>query len=294
MADNLDAFAPDVDLNAEPEAETPEPVVEQEVQQEVKEEPKVEEPKVEEQRPPKLVPLEALHESRAKEREWRQKAEAIEKDSQERFQKLEQRLEKLMNPPPPVPDFATDPAGHLQHQVAETKAELAAVRQNSEESRKAQEIQVFEQQIATSTQQAEQVFMKDHPDYLAAVQHLQTIADKNMEMMGVEDPAQRQAQIRKDALSMSLKALQMGKSPAEVAYNLAINYGYKSGVTNQVSDAAKKIQSIQEGQKTQTIPSGGKVATTLTLAALETMDDDDFNKMVDDPNLWNKMIRQMA
>ena len=289
MTDPLANFAPDVDLTAEPEAETP--VVEQEVEvkEEVKEEPKVEEPV----KQPKLVPLEALHESRIKEREWREKAAQVEKDAAERFRKLEERLEKLVNPPPPVPDFATDPAGHLQHQVAETKAELAAVRQTSEQSRQAQEAQVFEQQIAVSTQTAEQIFMKDHPDYLAAVQHLQTIADKNMEMMGMDDPVARQAQIRKDALSMSLKALQMGKSPAEVAYQLAMNYGYKTSVKSG-SEATKKIESIQQGQKVTSIPSGGTKQTSLTLEALESMDDDDFNKLVEDDAAWKKLVRQMV
>lgn len=299
MTDLLDSFAPDVDFNAEPEAEIPEAAAPTEVtldapepKAEVKEEPKAEEPA----KAPKLVPLEALHESRIKEREWREKAAQVEKDAQERFHKLEARLEKLVNPPPAVPDFATDPAANLQHQVAETKAELAAVRHASEESRKAQEYSAFEQQIASSTLAAEQAFSKDHPDYLAAVQHLQTIADKNLEMMGVEDPAQRHAQIRKDAMAMSLKALQMDKSPAEVAYQLAVNYGYKAGSEqpSAASEAAKKIATIQAGQKTASMPSGGTKQTTLTLAALEAMDDDDFNKLVEDDKSWNKLVRQMV
>lgn len=294
MSDMLDSIAPDVDFNAEPEAETP--VAESDVQLEipVKEEPKAE-PKAEETKPPKLVPLEALHESRIKEREWRDKAVQVEKEAKERFEKLEQRLERLANPPPAVPTFADDPAGNLQHQVAETKAELAAVRQESANARKNQEASQFEQQIAATTQASEVTFAKEHPDYLNAVQHLQAIADKNLLMMGVGDPAQRQAQIRKDALAMSLKSLQMGKSPAEVAYQLAVNYGYKAGSEPaKTSEAAKKIETIQAGQKTGSLPAGGSKTTALTLSALEQMDDDDFNKLVDDPSSWNKLVRQMV
>jgi hypothetical protein len=289
MADLLDTLAPDVDFNAEPEAETPVVVAEPQLEtpEPIKEAPK------EEQKPEKVVPLAALHESRMKEREWREKASQIEKDAQERFQKLEARLEKLVNPPPAVPRFEDDPAGNLQHEVQATKAELAALRQTSEQSHKEQEVQRFEQQIATSTQAAEAAFAKEHPDYLAAVQHLQSIADKNLQMMGVEDPTARQAQIRQDALAMSLKALQMGKSPAEVAYQLAVNYGYRAGSV-QASEAAKKITTIQEGQKTNSMPSGGSKSTPLTLQALESMDDDDFNKLVDDPTAWNKLVRQMV
>lgn len=295
MSDLLDNIAPDVDFNAEPEAEKPVAAAEVVIDAPVKEEPKVD-VKDEPAKAPQLVPLQALHESRIKEREWRDKAAAIEKDSQERFQKLEARLEKLVNPPPAVPDFNTDPAGNLKHEVEATKAELASIRQTNEESRKVSESQAFERQVAESTQAAEQIFAKDHPDYLDAVRHLQGIADKNLVMMGVEDPAARQSQIRKDALAMSLKALQMGKSPAEVAYQLAVNYGYKAGSeqVKEASEASKKIDTIQAGQKTASLPSGGTKQTTLTLAAIEAMDDDDFNKLVDDPVQWNKLVRQMV
>lgn len=294
MPSILDSLAPDVDLNEEPEAALPEgsaPDIKIEIPEpkvDVKEEPKAEEPAK-----PKLVPLEALHESRIKEREWRDKAAQIEREAQERFQKLEARLEKLVNPSPVVPDFATDPAGNLQHEVATTKAELADLRKVADQSRQTQEARDFEQRIASDTQASEQAFAKDHPDYLVAVQYLQGIADKNLAMMGVEDPIARQAQIRKDALAMSLKALQMGKSPAEVAYQLAVNYGYKAA-TAPSSDAAKKIETIQAGQKTASMPAGGSKQTTLTLSALEQMDDDDFNKLVDDPKSWNKLVKQMA
>mgnify|MGYP001262099785 CR=1 FL=1 len=115
-------------------------------------------------------------------------------------------------------------------------------------------------------------------------------------MMGMDDPAQRQAQIRKDAMAMSLKSLQMGKSPAEVAYQLATNYGYKAGSEQPKSaEAAKKIAVLQEGQKAgAAMPAGGTKQSALTLAALESMDDDDFNKLVEDDTSWKKLIRQMV
>ena len=297
MADLLDTFAPDVDLNAEPEAETPDVATEQQSETQesevVAKEQQKEEQKAEEPKAPKLVPLEALHESRMKEREWRDKAAQIEREAQERFQKLEARLEKLVNPPPAIPKFEEDPAGHLRHQVETTQAEIAALRQTADETKKFTETREFEQQIAASTQAAEIAFSKEHPDYLNAVQHLQTIADKNLQMMGVEDPTVRQAQIRKDALAMSLKALQMGKSPAEVAYQLAVNYGYKAEV-KPASDAAKKIEAMQAGQKTASMPAGGSKTSTLTLTAIEQMDDDEFNKIIDDPIAWSKLIKQMV
>lgn len=295
MADLLDSIAPDVDLNAEPEVVEETPAPEPQLDLTPKEESK-EVVKEQQKEAQKLVPLEALHESRIKEREWRDKAAQIEKESQERFQKLEQRLEKLVNPPPEIPRFEDDPAGHLMHEVEATKAELASVRQQSEQFRQIKESETFEQQIVASTQAAEVEFSKDHPDYLLAVQYLQTIANKNLQMMGLDDPSARVSKIREDALAMSLKSFQMGKSPAEVAYQLALNYGYKagSGQAKEASDVAKKIDALNEGKKTASLPAGGSKQTPLTLAALEQMDDDEFNKLVDDPAQWKKLISQMT
>lgn len=292
MADLLADFAPEVDLNEEPAADpapaaepTPEPAAT------APETPPAPEP---EAKPQKLVPLEALHESRMKEREWRDKAAQIEREAQERFQKLEQRLEKLVNPPPPVPKFEDDPAGHLRHQVESTQAELAAVREQTAAQRAAQEQEQMIAQISRVTQAAEAEFAKANPDYLDAVKHLQQVADRNLEMMGVADPAARAEQIRKDALAMSAKALQMGKSPAEVAYQLAKNYGFKAAAPTPGADPSRKIQNIQEGQRTAAMPAGGTKPAGLSLAALEQMDDDEFNKLVEDDAAWKKLVRQMG
>lgn len=284
MSAMLDSLAPDVDLTAEPVEEVA-PVIEQ--KEVPKEEPKVE-AKVETQpEKQKMVPIGALHEERMRRQE-------IERESKERFEKLEQRLQLLANPPAPVPKFEEDPAGHLRHQVETTQAELQAIRQSSEQSRQAQEAAQLERQIQEHTTASEQIFAKEHPDYIEAVKHLQAIADKNLQMMGMDDPTQRIAQIRQDALAMSFKALQMGKSPAEVAYNLAVNYGYKAAQAEQKQDAAKKVEAIQEGQKTASMPAGGTKQQTLTLDAIAQMDDDEFNQLVDDPAAWKKLVRQMA
>lgn len=292
--EGLDTFAPDVDLTADIEDVVTEQQIEPVVVEKQEEKPAVKE-ETKETRPEKMVSIDNLTAVNAKAREWRLKAEQVERESKERFEKLEQRLQLMANPPQPQPKFEEDPAGHLKFQTEQVASELQSLKKLSEETRQQQEAVEFERQITINTQSAEAVFIKDHPDYLAAVQHLTSIADRNLELMGMEDPGQRLAQIRKDALAMSLKAMQMGKNPADVAYTLAQNYGYKPAESKQVSQqASAKVAAITAGQQTAGMPDGGTKSNDLTLAEIEKMDDDEFNKLIDDPKAWSKLVKKMA
>lgn len=294
--DLLDNFAPDVDIAAEMGEEPPieqasEPAQEpakQESQQEPAQEP-AQAPKQEQAQPPaqKMVPLAALHEERIRRRE-------IERQYAEQKKALEDQLKQYQNP---VPKFEDDPANNLRHEAEATKARLEQMERAVQQTRQEQEARTFEQQIASNTQAAEQAFAKAKPEYFTAVQYLQSVADKNLQLMGMDDPAARQAQIRQDAMAMSLKALQAGKNPAEVAFQLAVNYGFKAGQPDQQlnaqPDAQKKIATLQQGQRAAaSMPSGGGKSVPMSIEALAQLDDDEFNKAIDDPAVWKKLISQ--
>lgn len=280
---SLDSFAPDVDIEKElaAEAETP-PVAEapkEEPAPEVKEAPK-EEPKE------KLVPYGALHEERQKRKEMQARAEQIERESAERFKKLEERLAKLANPEPKVPAFHEDPANHLKHEVESLKP----VTQEVEQLKKTFQEQAAVQELARRVTAAEAEFAKDKPDYMEAVNFLKATVDRNLQLLGVDDPSERMVAVNEQAANLARVALQKGKNPAQVAYELARNYGYQAKKTEP--DLEKKIETIEKGQKLPAMPSGGRKEQALSLAALEQMDDDEFNKLIDDPAQWKKLISQ--
>jgi hypothetical protein len=92
-------------------------------------------------------------------------------------------------------------------------------------------------------------------------------------------------------MALAARALQSGRSPAEMAYALAKNQGYAP----KAAPNADKIANIQKGQKaTPSMPGGGQKASQgFGIEDIANMDDDEFNKMLDDDN-WKKMLRSAA
>ena len=292
----LEEFAPDVDIEAElakepvevEEASAPEPEPTPEVAEtaEVASENKPNEVK---SPPPGYVEKEALAEARAAARVHKERAEAAERDYADKMAKLEKRLEMLANPPPPVPKFEDDPAAHLKHQTEAVRAEIEPLKEQLAQNRQQQEQAYAENRLTQAVSAAEAEFAQKTPDYLDAIAHMQRVADNNLQIMGVADPAQRAQIIRRDAMALAVRALQAGKSPAELAYQVAKNQGF-SGKPAGVD----KIANIQKGQAASpSMPSGGGKAPTeaISLTALGEMDDDEFNKLIDDPEKWKKLMR---
>lgn len=278
----LDTLAPEVTEEPQEEIQVqPESQAEAQPEPEAKPEP---EPAQEPAR--KMVPLEALHESRIKEREARARAEQIERDAAERFARLEERLNALSKAP--IPTFEQDPAAHLKHQVESVRGEFEPVRQTLEQLTRQQQEQQAIAQLAQATAMSEAEFAKATPDYFPAVEHLKKVLDSNLQVLGVTDPATRAQEIHKQMLQLSHGSISQGRNPAEVAYQMAKNYGFAGA-----PKAAPSIETLQKGQKaTPSMPSGGKPEANLSLTALEQMDDDEFNKLIDDPKAWRKLISQ--
>jgi hypothetical protein len=293
----IDEYAPDVDIEAElakepvdapepvevPEPEpTPAPVVEAKAE---------DKPNPAAVAPPGYVPSQALAEAR---RQAKERQEHQDREYNEKLARLEKRLEILANPPPPVPKFEDDPAAHLRHQQDELRKEIAPVKAELEQSRQAQAQQAAEMRLQQAVQAAESEFAASTPDYQDAINHMHAVADRNLQLLGVDDPAQRAQAIRRDAMALAVRALQAGKSPAELAYQVAKNQGYTA---KSAASAVDRIANIEKGQKASpSMPTGGtKAATEVTgIEQLAQMDDDEFNKLIDDPAAWKKLIRQSA
>ena len=176
----------------------------------------------------------------------------------------------------------------MKHQTEAVRAEIEPIRQQLEQSRQQQEQSAAEARLTQAVSMAESEFAAKTPDYLDAIAHMQKVADNNLQIMGVDDPVQRAQIIRRDAMAMAVRALQAGKSPAELAYQVAKNQGYAPAATN------KTIENIQKGQKASpSMPGGGQKPPmeSLSVTALADMDDDEFNKLIDDPEKWKKLMR---
>lgn len=242
--------------------------------------------------PEKMVPYGALHEARMKEREYRDQLKKVEQEAAERFSKLEQRLQSLAAPPKEIPKFEVSPLENLKAVNEESQTELKEVRKQLESFNQQGEMARQEQLVRQHTQLAEAEFSKTAPDYIDAVGHLQRVVDSNLQVMGIESPAERAQIIQQQALGLAQQALKAGKSPAELVYQMAKNYGYQAKKTEVKEET--KIEQIKKGQESsQSLGSGGKADVPLTLKSLEAMDDEDFAALVEDDKRWKKLIQQM-
>ena len=288
----LDDIAPDVDIQAEMEADTadvqavetpsaPEPVVE-EIEAApapvATEAPKPNKP------PPGYVPLGALHEAR-------ERNQRITADYEAKIAAIEARLEAINNPPPKVPTFDEDPANNLRMELDRTRQEMEPVKQQLQGYHEATQRQQAEQRLTQEVGNAEAEFAKANPDYLDAVTHFQNVSRNNLQLLGMTDQAAINEQLRTDAIRLSVQALRMGKSPAEVVYALAKNAGYAKAAPN--AGGAATLSNIEKGQKaTPSMPGGGQKATgDFSIADIDSMNDDEIDKLINDNDSWRKLLR---
>lgn len=294
----LDELAPDVDdkelRGADETAEVEQKVEKVEAKVEEKTEVKTEE-KVEEKERVKLVPHEALHETRERMKEYKARLEKQEQEHQEYRKRIEERLERIANPGPKKPDFTQDPSGHLKAELDETKQSLQQLAERGKTYEEQQEQARIQHEITQKTQAHEAEFVKKNPDYADAVAHLQKVADANLQAMGIDDPAKRQALVIQQSLGLAAHALQAGKDPAAVAYQLAKNYGFQ-GKKQETASEEKKIENVAKGQKeaAATLGGGGEKKGGITLADLERMSDEDLDKLIDDDASWRKLGKEMV
>lgn len=231
----------------------------------------------EEQREPdtRTVPLAALHEERQRRKEAadllkqeRAAREALERRVEERLAALQQ----AMTPQTPAPDFESDPAGALRHQITQVGQEARATREQVESW---QQHQARQQQLAATVdtvQRHEAEFKAATPDYQEAVSFMLASRTREFEALGNDAMTAQQLAAQEMAQGALMNAAQ-GRNPAEIAYRLAKARGY----TPKGSDPAAKLQTQQRGvAASKSLGSGGATKGSTSVEALLSMSDEDF------------------
>ena len=292
--DNLDSFAPSVDIQAEMDAapQTPEVVAEtpapepESVSHETPETSTPETPAPEQ----RVVPIAALSEARKQAKEMKQRLEEAERNNAAAIAELNARLERLANPPAPEPSFDENPAENLRQRQERIEREQKAWADERAQHAKAQEAQMRQQQaisyVSTEMEKAETEFSTKTPDYMNAVDYLRQVSEKNLKAQGVTDPVRIKQITYEQSFNMAMNAIQQGLNPAEVAYQFAKNYGYSHKV-----DATKQVKAMAEAQgRTQNMGTG-KPETEFSIAALSQMDDTEFEEAIANDKVWAKIVK---
>lgn len=261
----------------------------------------------------KTVPHAAFHEERENrkklEAELKAEREARLKDQAERA-KLEERtaaiLERLVPKPPEekVPDFAEDPAGWIAYKMKkdgqtleQVQAELAGIKKEKADTdaanKKLTEQQTFVKSITDFAIAQEKDFISKTPDYLAASEFLLKSRMDELADMGWSEEQSKQI-INQERFAIAQKAMQDGKNPAEMVYNVSKRRGFvapkpadKGGAGKQpapvVEDDATKLARVKVGQEISqslTDVSGDGANAPMTSQRLAQLSDAEFARFL--------------
>lgn len=300
---------------------------EQETQQEQAPEPRPEpEPAQEQRAKPEHVPY-GEHENVQKAlREARENA----KRSDERFAQVMQLIEQTRaqrqpaeaKEPPKIPSELDDPIGHFKAVNAQLTARLEQIEQGgrmtAEQFQAYQQQQQFHSVVVRAEQEINDPKSAGYKaDYWDAVGHLEATRVKELERMYPDHPyAQQQAQqmgfnsvaelrqavLNNDRQQVATQALQMGVSPAELYYSLALDRGYQAKPAVQrapngqfvpAEKAQQQIEAAKRGRSASMSISGdsggrkgAKDMSQSDLAELFIEDADEADKV------WEQMKRQ--
>jgi DNA repair ATPase RecN len=222
--------------------------------------------------------------------------ELLRKSLQEE-QRLRADLEARLNaqteaakPKIEIPDPDTDPLGAMMHQLNSVNKTVQDLQAKLTEQRQQQEQQQQLTEFQASMRNLRDEYIKTTPDFQAAYDHLRSARTEDMKALGIPDAQIQQALLR-DELIVAQNAIQQGKNPAEIMYQMSKRHGFNpSSVKQPVQQSTTKLDILQRGQQSSkqlaaTPPSNDDI----TLDTLKNASEADLNKLVLDDKSWNKI-----
>ena len=256
------------------------------------------EPVEKEPEKPSFVPVAALHE----ERRERQALAASLAERDRSLAALESRLNTLQEvwtpKAPPPPSYDEDPIGAINHKLEQTTKAYEEL-QRAEQSRSAADMakQQTEQLRSYGKAQADE-FREKQPDFYDAYNSIWANKDAELRAIGIGDPATRHRFIAEYEASIIQSAASQGVNVAERMYSLAKSLGYTAKpaddkmTDDKMTEIEKKLDTIAAGQSaSKSIGSGGGSAppAKMTLAALSSMSDAEFEAYTSDSDKWRRI-----
>jgi hypothetical protein len=133
----------------------------------------------------------------------------------------------------PEPDAKADPEAHYQWELRQHRRALEALHQQQQLST-AQAQAAQHQAMLTGLEQ--QFVLAGHSDYYDRVRFLRERRNRELELMGYADAAERAQIIANEASMLVAGAIRQGRNPAMVAHELSEQWGYKPAAAS--ADAA--------------------------------------------------------
>jgi len=167
--------------------------------------------------------------------------------------------------------LAEDPVSYFKEKLEAVQSKVEQAETQTVEQRQAAE---REAQFMTAVSSQVAAFKQSTPDYDAAFQYAHDRRIRELEILGVPE-AYREQQFIQESFALANQAMQQGRNPGELVYEIAKHWGYKAQAAPEANN--KTIERIAEGQKASQTLAGGKTAT-VSVKDIEQMDDAEFDK----------------
>lgn len=253
------------------------------------------ESKVEEKKSP-LVPKAALDEARAENKDLRKELDSMKSLLAEGDKKLQRLVEQIEKKADAGPKFEDDPAAHLKHENDQLRKGLAELQDKIAKQEEAGQQNAKVNEHAAAVTAREKAFAKEHTDYYKAAEYVAEVWRDEFREAGF-DEADIPKLVFGKSLTITGKALQAGRDPASVIYNLAKRSGFAAPQKEapKKEDGEAKLKSIEKGLEAAKGNKGGDGPDEDGgLAGLAQLSDDDLEKRVQDKDWWAKNIRRSA
>lgn len=217
-------------------------------------------------------------------------------EGQRELGRLQAQLESLKQPPQtkedPLPDVATDPLGNLLGQIGRLSKAVNELQNGfTTQSQQTQQQTAF-QNFQRGVMELRDTFAKTTPDFNDAYQHLRAGRTADLKAFGMTDQEVRENLFREEVV-LSEKAIQLGKNPAEVLYEMSKRHGYvpKTVPATAPATPAAKLNAVKNGLAgAPQVPAKSTPGTeAITVDSLREASDADLNALVSDPKAWAKI-----
>lgn len=201
-----------------------------------------------------------------------------------------QLAERAKPAEPEAPDEGDDPLGAMLHTLKAVNTQVQALETRLTTEQQNNLLKQQFEQFTNSVRATKEAFEATTPDFKDAYAHIRAIRTADLQMAGAPE-ADIPKILLQDELQIAQNAIQRGKNPAEEMYNMAKRYGYAAKAAPAIApDAATKIAALKAGMEAaKTIPAAG-TESELTLAGLKDASNADLNKLVQNDDMWEKVV----
>lgn len=245
----------------------------------------------------KQVPIHALHKARAEHKATKERLSQQEL----KFARAEERMNTLLHlagaqpngQKPPAPQKPTNPFEEptknidedLLGYIDQVNRRLEYQNQQISSDRRTQHLREAEGAVRSAYLEDAKKFLSDEPAFRDAMAHLIGQRHAVLEAAGVSDKHQREKMIEQEEMQIVLQSFQGRKRPAEAMWKIALASGYAKGNGGPNPSHQQNVQRLQQQQRgmaaSRSLSGAGKAAGALTISQIADMDQDEFERFVE-------------